>query len=175
MGRSTGLETNMKTNHPSVAIGGVEALLAQEVAAELYQHGGRHLLSPAGKAALRKGAHEGARTALARSMGQGLRQAGTQAAMQAGRAASLGGLFDGGVAAVEAAVAYHRGELESRDALRHVARETTTGAAAAFAGAVVATALVAVTGPMAGPAVLVVGAGTAATTKSALSVMGRDA
>ena len=69
-----------------------------------------------------------------------------------GAAAGAGAAIDGGWALVHAVRSVRRGSMTQREAVVHVVREATTGAAATAAGASAAVLLVALTGGVAAPA-----------------------
>lgn len=159
----------MQTNHPSAVVAGGEAVLVREAATRLHHLGGNALLSKDAQQALRSGVQDTAARSLMTASVQSTTRAVSSAAMHCGRAASLGGLLDGGVAAVDAGLAYRSGSVTREQAIEHVKVVTATGAAAAGIGAVAATTVVVLTGGMAAPAAFVVGAGVAAAAKSSLT------
>lgn len=73
------------------------------------------------------------------------------------RASAAGAMVDGGIAAVEAAVAYYNNQISGREAAAHVGREAATGAASAAAGTAAVAALVVITGPVSAPIAALVG------------------
>ncbi len=159
----------MQTNHPSAVVAGGEAVLVREAAAQLHDLGGKTLLTKDAQNALRTGVQDTAARSLVTASVQSTTRAMGSAAIHCGRAAGLGGLLDGGVAAIDAGLAYRQGSVTREVALNHVKIETATGAAAAGIGAATATALVVLTGGMAAPAAFVVGAGVSAAAKSSLN------
>lgn len=84
--------------------------------------------------------------------------AGKQVFRGVGRAAGLGFVLDGAIAGVEAVVAYRAGTVSREQAAKHVAKEATTGALATGAGVLLGAGLVALTGPVSVPTLVVVGA-----------------
>jgi hypothetical protein len=107
----------------------------------LMRHGIEGVIERAGRAGVGTAVALGSKTAL-RQIGVGL-----------GRAAGVGALVDGGVAAVEAAVAYQQGEMDAEDAVVHVAIEATTGGVACLCGVALAVGTVALVGTLSAPAV----------------------
>jgi hypothetical protein len=91
---------------------------------------------------------------------QAVRAAGRQVLRRVGAAAGAGALIDGGWALVHAVRCVKRGTMTRRQAVQHVAREATTGAAATVAGTAAGVLVVAATGGVAVPAVFLVGAAT---------------
>lgn len=116
---------------------------------------------------LGNGARAGARATSAVVKG-GARVAVREIAKGAGRAAGIGFVLDGAVATVEGVVAVRAGTMDKNAAVKHVAKEATTGAVATGAGVLLATGLVAVTGGIAAPVVFAVGAIGSIGTKRAL-------
>lgn len=97
--------------------------------------------------------------ALARGVGaQAMRMAGKEVLKGAGKAAGLGFVIDGAVASFEAVVAVRNGSSDKATAVKHVAKEATTGAIATGAGVLLGASLVALTGGIATPVVFAVGA-----------------
>jgi hypothetical protein len=99
---------------------------------------------------------------------QAVRAAGRQVFRCVGAAAGAGALIDGGWALVHAVGCVKRGAMTRRQAVQHVAREATTGAAATAAGTAAAVLLVALTGGVAAPGVFLVGAATSLGAKAGL-------
>ncbi len=96
---------------------------------------------------------------VARSVGaNAVRVAGKELLKGAGKAAGIGFLFDGAVAGFEAVVAVRNGSSDRASAVKHVAKEATTGAVATGAGVLLGAGLVALTGGVAAPVVFAVGA-----------------
>jgi hypothetical protein len=104
------------------------------------------------------------------------RRAGTQAMTMAskeilkgaGKAAGIGFVIDGAVAGYEAIIAVRNGSTDKKTAMKHVAKEATTGAIATGAGVLMGASLVALTGGIAAPVVFAVGALGAIGTKRLL-------
>ena len=67
-------------------------------------------------------------------------------------------MIDGAVASFEAIVAVRNGSSDKKTAVKHVAKEATTGAIARGAGVLLGAGLVALTGGIAAPVVFAVGA-----------------
>ncbi len=78
-----------------------------------------------------------------------------------GKGAGIGFVLDGAVAGVEAFMRVNNGTYDARTAVKHVAKEATTGALATGAGVLLGAALVALTGGMATPVVFAVSATSA--------------
>lgn len=89
---------------------------------------------------------------------QALRMAGKEVLKGAGKAAGIGFVLDGAVAGFEAVVAVRNGSTDKATAVKHVAKEATTGALATGAGVLLGAGLVALTGGAAAPVVFAVGA-----------------
>jgi hypothetical protein len=89
---------------------------------------------------------------------QALRMAGKQVLKGAGKAAGIGFVLDGAVAGFESVIAVRNGSSDTKAAMKHVAKEATTGAIATGAGVLMGAGLVALTGGMAAPVVFAVGA-----------------
>lgn len=85
-----------------------------------------------------------------------------------GRAAGIGAILDGAWGTVEAIARVRNRTMTPRQAVVHVAKEASTGAAATAAGAAAAAAVVTVTGGLAVPAVFFVGAAASIATKISL-------
>lgn len=108
---------------------------------------------------LRSSVAAGAGKQLAKGAGkEAIRIAGKQVLKGAGRAAAIGFVLDGAVAGFEAVVAVRNGSSDTKTAIKHVAKEATTGALATGAGVLLGAGLVALTGGMAAPVVFAVGA-----------------
>jgi hypothetical protein len=99
---------------------------------------------------------------------QSARAAGRQILRSVGAAAGAGAVVDGGWALLQAVRRVRRGSMTQREAVAHVAREASTGAAATAAGTTAAILLVALTGGVAAPAVFLVGAAAAVGAKAGL-------
>ncbi|HEY8076475.1 MAG TPA: hypothetical protein VIF62_20260 [Labilithrix sp.] len=161
-----------------------EAVALSRAAASLYEAGGSAVLTSGTQAAIRTAAEraagnvlgEGA-TLLARDAGTKLlggvgatvvRSAGKQILKGAGKAAGIGFAIDGAFAAWDAVRAVRAGEITRRQAIEHVAKEGATGAIATAAGTLACVGLVALTGPLSVPALVVCGAGASLGAKTAL-------
>ena len=99
---------------------------------------------------------------------QAVRLAGKEVLKGAGKAAGIGFVLDGAIASVEAIVAVRNGSSDKKTAVKHVAKEATTGAIATGAGVLLGAGLVALTGGIAAPVVFAVGALGSIGTKSLL-------
>jgi hypothetical protein len=107
--------------------------------------------------------------ALAKGAGKhAIRVAGKEVFKGVGKAAGIGFVIDGAVASVEAIVAVRNGSSDKTSAVKHVAKEATTGAIATGAGVLLGAGLVALTGGIAAPVVFAVGALGSIGTKSLL-------
>jgi hypothetical protein len=171
-------------------VAGAEAVAARSAAQVLFEAGGKAALPASLQRALR-GAVEreasrvltgvglleaGATTAVqaAESSGvqvvaaQAVRAAGRQVLRSVGAAAGAGALIDGGWALVQSIGRVRRGVMTRRQAVAHVAREASTGAAATAAGTAAAVLVVALTGGIGAPAVFLVGAATSMGAKAGL-------
>lgn len=89
---------------------------------------------------------------------QAVRLAATEVLKGAGRAAGIGFVIDGAVAAVEVASAVRDGATDRKAAAKYVVKEASTGAVATGAGVLLGAGLVALTGGVAAPVVFAVGA-----------------
>lgn len=173
------------------AIAGSEAARLATSAAALFEAGGKHLLGAGTQKLVRDAAEKGAARAIAAVTApllgpgaekpllalasketaksfvrQSARAAGAQVLKGAGKAAGIGFVIDGAVAGIEATIAYRNGSLDRRAAVKHVATEAATGAAATATGVLLGAGLVALTGGVAAPVVFAVGAfGTMGTKK----------
>jgi len=97
--------------------------------------------------------------AVAKGIGkQAMRIAGKQVLKGAGKAAGIGFVLDGTIAGVEAIIAVRNGSSDRKTALKHVAKEATTGAIATATGVLLGASLVVLTGGIAAPVVFAVGA-----------------
>jgi hypothetical protein len=160
-------------------VAGAQGVAARAAAHALFEAGGRALLPApvqsavrvavereasrvlAGAGVLESGATTSARLlegGVARAAAQTVRAAGRQVLRSVGAAAGAGAVVDGGWALVKAVRNMRRGTMTQRQAAAYVAREASTGAVATAAGATAAVLLVALTGGVAAPAVLLVGA-----------------
>jgi hypothetical protein len=170
------------------SVAGTQGHAARCAAQALFETGGRAVLPAPVQSAVRVAVEREASRVLAavgllesgatRQMleGSAARAAAVQTARVAGRqilrsvgaAAGAGAVIDGGWALVQAVRRVRRGSMTHREAVTHVAREATTGAAATAAGTTAAILLVALTGGVAAPAVFLVGAATAVGAKAGL-------
>jgi len=91
--------------------------------------------------------------------------AARQVGVAAGRAAALGFLLDGGVAAFHAVRRVRRGETTRNEAAKDVAREAFAGAVATGVGVLAVSAVVALTGGLGAPAAFFLGAGASMSAK----------
>lgn len=89
---------------------------------------------------------------------QAMRLAGREVLKGAGKAAGIGFVIDGAVATVEAVIAVRNGSSDKTTAVKHVAKEATTGAVATGVGVLLGVGLVALTGGIGAPVVFAVGA-----------------
>jgi hypothetical protein len=164
-----------------------EGVVLFPAAATLYEAGGNAVLTLGAQSALRTAAERVASGALGEgvrsvtSLAQGaagelagaaarefVKSAGREIAKGVGKAAGLGFAIDGAFAAFEAVRAVRAGEMTRPAALEHVGKEAATGALATAAGTLACVGLVALTGPLAVPALIVCGAGASLGAKSAL-------
>lgn len=147
-----------------------ESLGVTDAAKALYEKGGKRVLSDELQDVVRAGAELKSQDTLCR-MGiesvdlpvpstsvvketpKGVGSASKQVARGMGRAAGIGAAIDGGLAAVEAALAYQRGEMTAKQALVHVGKEAATGGIAGAAGVALAAGTVALVGTLSAPAV----------------------
>ncbi len=161
-----------------------EGVVLARAAASLYEAGGSSVLTSGAQAAIRTAAEraagnvlgEGA-TLLARDAGSKLlggvgaavvRSAGKQILKGAGKAAGVGFAIDGAFAAWDAMKALRAGEITRAQAIEHVGKEAATGAIATAAGTLACVGLVALTGPLSLPALVVCGTGASLGAKTAL-------
>ncbi len=161
-----------------------EGVALARAAAALYEAGGSAVLTPSLQAAVRTSAErvagnvlgEGA-TMIARDAGAKLlggvgsavvRSAGKQILKGTGKAAGIGFAIDGAFAAYDAVRALRAGEITRKQAFAHVGKEAATGALATAAGTLACVGLVALTGPLSIPALVVCGAGASLGAKTAL-------
>ena len=166
------------------AIAGGHAAKLIGSATAIFKAGGNKVLSEATQSTLRAAVEKGAEKAIASATGAlalpaelspmkligsgarattavvkgGARVAVREIAKGAGKAAGIGFVVDGAVATVEGVVAVRAGTMDKNAAVKHVAKEATTGAVATGAGVLLATGLVALTGGVAAPVVFAVGA-----------------
>ena len=170
------------------SVAGTQGHAARYAAQALFEAGGRAVLPAPVRSAVRVAVEREASRVLAavgllesgatRPMLEGgaaraaavqtARVAGRQILRSVGAAAGAGAVIDGGWALVQAVRRVRRGSMTQREAVTHVAREATTGAAATAAGTTAAIVLVALTGGVAAPAVFLVGAATAVGAKAGL-------
>lgn len=166
------------------AIAGGHAAKLIGSATAIFRAGGNKVLSEAAQSTLRAAVEKGAEKAIASATGAlalpaelspmkligsgarattavvkgSARMAVREIAKGAGKAAGIGFVVDGAVATVEGVVAVRAGTMDKNAAVKHVAKEATTGAVATGAGVLLATGLVALTGGVAAPVVFAVGA-----------------
>lgn len=134
-------------------------LATQPVLATATELATKPLLAMSAKHAAKSIASKGASKAVAAGVGKhAMRIAGTEVLKGAGKAAGIGFLIDGAVAGLEAIVAVRNGSTDKASAIKHVAKEATTGAIATGAGVILGAGLVALTGGIAAPVVFAVGA-----------------
>lgn len=165
------------------AVAGGQAAKLIGSATAIFKAGGNRLLSEAAQSTLRTAVEKTAEKAIATATGAllpkdlspmkligsgaratsavvkgGARVAAREIAKGAGRAAGIGFVLDGAVAGVEGVLAVRAGTMNKNEAVKHVAKEATTGAVATGAGVLLATGLVALTGGIAAPVAFAVGA-----------------
>lgn len=165
------------------SIAGASAAKLIGSATAIFKAGGNKVLSEASQATVRSLVEKGAERAIATATGSLLpagvspmkligsgaratsavvkgsaRVAAREIAKGAGKAAGIGFVVDGAVASVEGMLAVRAGTMEKSDAVKHVAKEATTGAVATGAGVLLGAGLVALTGGVAAPVVFAVGA-----------------
>jgi hypothetical protein len=165
------------------AVAGGHAAKLIGSATTIFKAGGNKLLSEAAQSTIRSAAEKTAEKALAAATGTllpaqlspvkllqsgarasaavvkgGARVAAREIAKGATKAAGIGFVVDGAVAGVEGVLAVRAGTMDKNEAVKHVAKEATTGAVATGAGVLLATGLVALTGGVAAPVVFAVGA-----------------
>jgi hypothetical protein len=161
-----------------------EGVALARAAASLYEAGGREILGISAQAALRGAAEkaagnvlgagattllrEGAEQVAKSTAREVMKSAGRQIAKGLGKAAGLGFVIDGGIAAFEAVRAVRRGDMTRPEAIEHVGKEAVSGAVATAAGTLACVGLVALTGPLSMPALVVCGAGASLGTKTVL-------
>jgi hypothetical protein len=165
------------------AVAGGQAAKLIGSATAIFKAGGNKLLSEAAQSSLRAAVEKGAEKAIATATGAllpsglspakligsgarattavvtgGARAAAREIAKGAGKAAGIGFALDGAIATVEGVVAVRAGTMDRNAAVKHVAKEATTGAIATGAGVLLGTGLVALTGGVAAPVAFAVGA-----------------
>lgn len=161
-----------------------EGVMLAKAAASLYEAGGRQILGVSAQAALRGAAEraagnvlgEGATTLLREGAKQVVKTTSREVAKSAarqimkgvGKAAGLGFAIDGAIATFEAVRAVRRGEMTKPKAIEHVGKEAASGAIATAAGTLACVGLVALTGPVSMPALVVCGAGASLGAKHVL-------
>lgn len=173
------------------AIAGHAALAARSAAHTLYDAGGRDVLPTVAQAGLqtvltRKAADAVAAAApvllhdAAATVGAGVaetaslvaattvRAAGAQIARTAARAGLVGLVVDAAFGAAEGVFAYRRGTMTGKQAVAHAGIEAGTGAASTSVGVLIAAGAVALTGGLAGSAVMAIGTGSALAAKLGL-------
>jgi hypothetical protein len=96
------------------------------------------------------------------------RTAGGQILRTGLRAGAVGLVVDAAFGAVQGVRAYRRGEMTGKEACVHTAVEAGTGAVSTTAGVLLAAGAIALTGGLAGTAVMAIGAGGAIATKLGL-------
>jgi hypothetical protein len=96
------------------------------------------------------------------------RAAGGQILRTGLRAGAVGLVVDAAFGAVQGVRAYRRGEMTGKEAAVHTAVEAGTGAVSTTAGVLLAAGAIALTGGLAGSAVMAIGAGGAIATKLGL-------
>jgi hypothetical protein len=102
-----------------------------------------------------------------------LKTSAKQVAKGMARAAAVGAVVDGVVGAGEALYKISKGEMAPRNAWRHIAKETGTGAAATAAGVGLVAAVVTLVGPIgAGTTVVLAGGGSVATKLGLNAIVG---
>lgn len=100
--------------------------------------------------------------------GQTVRAASAQVLRGALRSGGVGLVIDGAIGAVTGTLAYRRGTMTGKQACVHTAIEAGTGAVSTATGVALAAGVIALTGALAGPTVLAIGAGGALATKLGL-------
>jgi len=173
------------------------ALGTQAAAQVLYEAGGKDLLAGAVQTAVRRACTrsalnvvtvmaptllmEGVAETTATAMPSALRQltagtvaagtaraAGGQILRGAARVGGVGMLIDGAFGAFTGIRAYRRGTMTGKQAAVHTATEAGTGAVSSATGVALAAGIIALTGTLAAPAVMAIGAGGALVTKLGL-------
>jgi hypothetical protein len=179
------------------AIAGQGALGVQHAAQALYEAGGKRLLHEGLQAGVQRMCTRAsletitvlAPTLLVEGMGaaavpsglraltvatgaaavQTARAAGAQVLRGALRAGGVGLVIDGAVGAVSGLWAYRRGTMTGKQACLHTVREAGTGAVSTATGVALAAGVIALTGTLAAPTVLAIGAGGALASKLGLT------
>ena len=178
------------------AIAGQAALGVQEAAQVLYAAGGQRLLHAGVQAGVQRlctrgaldtvtllaptlliaGAAEASAAAVpstllavASATAQTARAAAGQVLRGALRAGGIGLVVDGAVGAASGLWAYRRGAMTGKQACVHTATEAGTGAVSTATGVALAAGVIALTGGLAAPTVLAIGAGGALATKLGLT------
>ncbi len=172
------------------------ALGTQAAATALYEAGGKHWLHGAVQTAVRKACTREAVDAVtvlapnllsptviestASAMPAALREltmttasvsaraAGAQILRSAARVGGVGLLIDGAFGAFTGVRAYRRGAMTGKQVALHTATEAGTGAVSSATGVALAAGVIALTGGLAAPAVMAIGAGGALMTKLGL-------
>lgn len=103
------------------------------------------------------------------AVAQTARAAGTQVLRGALRSGAVGLVIDGAVGAVSGLWAYRRGTMTGKQACMHTVTEAGTGAVSTATGVALAAGVIALTGGLAAPTVLALGAGGALATKVGLT------
>ncbi len=180
------------------AIAGQGALGVQFAAQSLYDAGGKDLLSATLQAGVRRACTrgavntvtvlaptllvEGAAEATAAAVPPMLRAltvttdaaaataraAGGQVLRGALRVGAVGAVIDGAIGAMVGLIAYRRGTMTGKQACLHTATEAGTGAVSTATGVALAAGVIALTGGLAAPTVMAIGAGGALATKLGL-------
>lgn len=101
--------------------------------------------------------------------GQTARAAGRQVLRGALRSGAVGLVIDGALGAATGLLAYRRGTMTGKQACVHTATEAGTGAVSTATGVALAAGVIALTGGLAAPTVLAIGAGGALATKLGLT------
>ena len=174
------------------ALAGRAALASRQAAGNLYHGGGHRLLGKVGRRWTRDASEhcaaagslvmeygpspssagellaDGVRTAVPVSRELMLSSVKT-VAVNAGRAAGMGMLVDGGLTAVVQTIHYARGRTTAAKAVKKVIREAGTGGVATAAGTLATVAVVVVTGPVSGPVMFMIAAGATTAVKLGLT------
>jgi hypothetical protein len=161
-----------------------EGVSLARAALALYRAGGEKLLGSATQAAIRATAETASGNVLGKGVTMLLRDGATHIAKTApretakgvgkailrgvGGAAFFGLAIDGAFATYEAVRDVRAGRMTKQKAFEHVGKEAATGALAAAAGTLACVGLVAVTGPLSVPALVVCGAGASFGAKTML-------
>lgn len=178
------------------ALAGGAAIAARTAAHALYEAGGRDILPPAAQVGLQtvltRTAVDTVATVAPALLAEGValagagavaaavaptarvtalttaRAAGAQLARTTARAGLVGLVVDAAFGAAEGFVAYRRGAMTGKQACVHASLEAGTGAASTSIGVLLAAGAVALTGGLAGPAVMAIGTGCALASKLGL-------